>query len=747
MKTIDYIKDWQSALQIEIQHLKKFGSTKYRVTNGHLLSTGESYSYYFDSSASLRIPVGSTVKVEWGSVKQEGRIMSSEGKSIILSLEKSIGDLIQEAFITHDPWELLDELSQRLDDVKKSKKKRARIKKLMDPSMESKHPEESVKGNIHEIYLRSKYNPVTFVWGPPGTGKTYSLAKVAIQHYLNGRKVLLLSHSNQAVDVLIEEIYNQLQKKDRFVEGDMIRYGSQVAERLTAYEGITTSQLIQKAEPLIAKEKGELIIERQALKKDLSSSFNKRDTERLLEIEKKMVRVLEKIRQKEGQLLHDAFIIGATLAKAASDETIYSKDYNVVLVDEASMAYIPQAAFAATLGKRLIICGDFKQLPPIASARHPLVEKWLKQDIFHSAGITSSVNDRELHPHLFLLQEQRRMHPHISAFTNQYIYHSLVSDHKSVKKNRNNIVEKAPFPNNASILVDTGYTGLHCITERSSRSRINLWQLLLSFQLIHESYVNGARSIGYATPYRAQAELMSLLLHDLYENELHHADIIAATVHRFQGSERDVMIFDSVDSYPQTRAGMLLVGKESERLINVAITRTRGKFMHVADTSFIREHVYANKTFRKLADFQQSQNQIVWPREIGKWVKNHHPKLTWMHAKKLESVFKDIDSASHSIIISFSVSELVPKDWKEKLQKRNPKVTLTVISKLEVEGLIADTWIMDSSIPFPFIIIDKQYLWLGTPFETAKGIKPPFVSVRLDSTQVAEQFIQQIPID
>src|SRR5581483_3452701 len=98
----------------------------------------------------------------------------------------------------------------------------------------------------------------------------------------------------------------------------------------------------------------------------------------------------------------------------------------------------------------------------------------------------------------------------------------------------------------------------------------------------------------------AQANLMELLLEEIYENERSNADIIAATVHRFQGSERDVMIFDTVDSVPQERAGMLLTGKDSERLINVAITRTKGKFLHVSNRNFIEKHVYQGKTLRQL---------------------------------------------------------------------------------------------------------------------------------------------------
>ena len=59
----------------------------------------------------------------------------------------------------------------------------------------------------------------------------------------------------------------------------------------------------------------------------------------------------KKRQQKEIQFLKEAYVVGTTLAKAATDSAVYEKDYDVVILDEASMAYVPQAAFAATLGK------------------------------------------------------------------------------------------------------------------------------------------------------------------------------------------------------------------------------------------------------------------------------------------------------------------------------------------------------------------------------------------------------------
>jgi len=738
--TKTYIKEWQQALQQEILHLKKFGGSRYIVTNGRLLSNDDSYNYYFDTAISLRIPVGSSIKLEWGTMKSSGKVLSSEGRGVILALERSFGDLIPDAYLLHDPWELLEQLSERLDEIKKSKQKRLRVKRLMNPSMETKHPIDKIKSNVHELVLRSKYNPVTFVWGPPGTGKTYTLARTAANKYFQKKKVLILSHSNQAVDVLMGELTDFIKRKKRFREGDVLRYGGNSGDTLSIHQEITTGLLIERQDPHLAHDRERLVEERRSLKQDLAQSFSKRDSDQLLELETQLARVLDKVRKKEVQLVKDAFIVGTTLAKAASDSAIFEPDYDVVILDEASMAYVPQAAFAAALGRRVIICGDFKQLPPIASSRDPLVTKWLKEDVFHHAGVVESLNQGKLHPQLFLLKEQRRMHPDISAFTNRYIYHSLVGNHESVYKSRNQIAGLAPFKNQASVLLDTSFTGLHCMSDTTTNSRFNLWQLLLSFQLIHEACLGGAKSIGYVTPYRAQANLMELLLEEIYEKERVQTDIIAATVHRFQGSERDVMVFDTVDSAPQTRAGMLVTGKDSERLMNVAITRTKGKFLHVSNRDFIEKHIFQGKTLRQLVDHQVRQNQTVTTKEIGSWIRHQHPKLRWMHARKLAAVFQDLKRARSSITICFPEGTKLSDEWKEQLQDRDRRIKLTVISNQSWN--IADVW-LEKSIPFPFVMIDEKVLWLGLPLEGARSIQPPYVAARLSSSSMCEYLVKQ----
>lgn len=739
------INEMQKALQAEIQHLKVYGSSKYLMINGRLITSDNSFTYFFETTTSIRVPIGANVKIEWGKQQVGGRILSSEGRSVIVEVEQNLGDILSEVYLFHDPWELLEQLNGRLDEIKKSKKKRARVKRLIYPIEESKHPVENIKSNVHELILRSQFNPVTFVWGPPGTGKTYTLARVAANKYIHEKRILILAHSNQAIDVLMAEISAFIKKKGRFNEGDILRYGANVSTHLLLHPSITTLHLLQSFHPDLAEEKERLTEERRKIKQDLTRSFSKRDSDSLLELEMKLGNILEKIRQKETQFVKDAKIIGATLAKVASDPTIYEKEFDIVMIDEASMAYVPQIAFAASLAKRTIICGDFKQLPPIAVGRNPLINEWLKEDIFHKSGVTQSVNKGELHPHLVLLKEQRRMHPDISAFTNKQIYHSLVSDHPSVKESRQELVQGAPFQNLASILLDVSFTGKHCVTERSSKSRFNPWQLLLSFQLIYESYMSGIKSIGYVTPYRSQSVLMEYLLEDIFQQERSVAEIISATVHRFQGSERDVMIFDTVDSYPQKRPGMLLIGQDSERLINVAITRTKGKFIQVSDTSFIQSQVSNGKTLRRLVEHQLEQGQAIFPKEIGTWIKNQHPKLSWIHAKKLGRVMKDIQDANHSIILSFPNNGQLPSEWITSLNKRKLGVELNLVSSIIIPNLKFDTSVT-SDIPFPFVLIDGRILWLGLPFEGADRVRPPFVAARLDSEAVGKFLLSQLAI-
>lgn len=742
--TKQLIKEWQTALQAEIDYLKRFSSTKISLFNGQLINTEQEYTYYFESISFLKIPIGSKVQVHWGSVSLSGRILSSEGKSLIVLIEANIGDTIKEASISHDPWELLEQLIERLDEIKKDKKKRLRIQRVLQPDSPSKHPTTSIVNYVHELSLRCKYNPVTYVWGPPGTGKTYTLARVALQRYWKGKRILLLSQSNQAVDVLIKEITATAKNKDRFKTGDILRYGGNSTNPLLEQENVTTSSLLENKDISLTVEKNELLVEKQGIKLDLVKSFSKRDTSTLMKVEEKLAKVLERIRKKEIQFVKNAKIVGTTLAKAATDETIYRDEFDLIIVDEASMAYVPQIAFAAALGKRMIICGDFKQLPPIAVSRNSLVSKWLKEDIFYASKVAESVSSGIFHPHLLLLNQQRRMHPAISSFTNEYIYHSLVGDHPNVYKKRRDIVEKNPFQKFASILLDSSSIGDYGVFEIGSKSRINYMHLLLSLQVIKEGISGGMESIGYITPYRAQAELMDAMMEEIFPEHYANNVIVAATVHRFQGSERDMIVFDTVESNLHHRPGMLILGKESERLVNVAITRTKGKFIHIANTDFIKKTIGKQKTIRQLVEHQEQANYKITTKEIGTWIKTITPDLQWVHAMKMDTLLQDISHANSTILFAFPTQTTLPIDLLNTLEKIDKKVKIKVFGiQIKTEKELS---YFHKEIPFPVIIIDEQTVWLGHPLSGVKNSRPPSIAVRVKSHSLSVHIQKQMAL-
>lgn len=53
-------------------------------------------------------------------------------------------------------------------------------------------------------------HPLTLIVGPPGTGKTYTIGAVALEHMSRGESVLIASRTDEAVDVIAEKIKEQI---------------------------------------------------------------------------------------------------------------------------------------------------------------------------------------------------------------------------------------------------------------------------------------------------------------------------------------------------------------------------------------------------------------------------------------------------------------------------------------------------------------------------------------------------------
>jgi superfamily I DNA and/or RNA helicase len=100
----------------------------------------------------------------------------------------------------------------------------------------------------------------------------------------------------------------------------------------------------------------------------------------------------------------------------------------------------------------------------------------------------------------------------------------------------------------------------------------------------------GLDSVAIITPYVAQSRLIRQLLSRLGRAV---QPVECRTVHRFQGGERDLVIIDTVDTEPLS-PGVLLTdqapGSAAKNLLNVSLSRARGKLIIIADIRYFKRH-------------------------------------------------------------------------------------------------------------------------------------------------------------
>lgn len=487
---------------------------------------------------------------------------------------------------------------------------------------------------------------ITMVWGPPGTGKTYTLANLALDYMKKGKKVLIMSQSNISVDGAILKIIdiaeNDGSKED--IVGRVFRYGmarepnlyknndfcswlytcnnnrliKRILEELNAKMRllknqknkheiertlISSAQCICKMENISVEDKNELkIIESTLSEKDYPFNYLKRSSQKIRGICNKIVSL------EEDANIRKASIIATTATKATISDKIKDIKWDIVFFDEVSMAFVPQIMVASTLAReRLVLLGDFRQLAPIVQYSS---KSLLRKDIFTYLHATDGKGNVINHPWLVMLNEQRRMHPEIAEYVSGNLYDGKLKTGCGVLEKVQKITKNGPFEDKAFALVDHSDFQALCYTTKSG-SRFNPLSAIISIKLALKALDKMNLSVGIITPYQAQARLLSAIVEDLKKKE--KLDILCSTVHQFQGFEKDLIIFDTVESEPKRDAGKLFVDGEyvddATRLINVAITRSRGKFIIVSNLNYLNDHKEnISKEMWKLLQFTKEKN-------------------------------------------------------------------------------------------------------------------------------------------
>ncbi len=297
-------------------------------------------------------------------------------------------------------------------------------------------------------------------------------------------------------------------------------------------------------------------------------------------IEKKLEAIAETV-------IREARVVGATLSKLCTMSELYMSTFDTVILDEASMIPQPHVWFAGGIAaERVVILGDFRQLPPISVAENsPVAQRRMCRDIFSESGILDE-NDKvcDKDPRLVTLSEQYRMHDDIGELVNALVYErdGNLLRHSAHPDKVKTGLKAFPKPGSALVFCNTSRFNPWCARQVPTYSRYNIYSALVTLRLAQKCVEgNKALTVGIACPYNAQARLIQSLVE---ENGL-AGQVQVASIHRFQGNEKDIIIVDLVDG-PPFRPGVLLTRQVSKRLLNVAFSRAKGKLILVSNSGF-----------------------------------------------------------------------------------------------------------------------------------------------------------------
>jgi len=376
-----------------------------------------------------------------------------------------------------------------------------------------------------------------------------------------------------------------------------------------------TVQLLEKA--LKEQESYCLMLpKREPVEKQLADLLRK-----LNPLEQKLHAFKDELAALGQRVIDNAIAIFCTLTKNYVGKDIQGQKFDAVIVDEISMALPPLIFLAAGRAKlRVILVGDFLQLPPIVRSDTEISSERLRRDIFHLAGVASDMKPTKGCNVLVRLSMQRRMLSPIAEVARHLVYnktgHKLYDDESVIHRQANDWLNF--LPQNPLIIVDTADLHCWCGKQPGTLSRFNMYTATAAVELagiaakqIPLPKENDPQPIGIITPYAAQRRLISRLINDI---ELDNW-VAGGTAHTFQGNQADMIIFDSVLDNPYWSARLTNPNKDVSdtlRDLNVAVTRAKNKFVFLGSSEWLNKHARLTSALGQLWDFLKERADLLY---------------------------------------------------------------------------------------------------------------------------------------
>lgn len=499
---------------------------------------------------------------------------------------------------------------------------------VMDPMLNA-----SQRAAIHAALTK----PCIYLWGPPGTGKTATLGHIVALSLAQGDRVLLVSNTNRAVDVVLKSACLALERNQVAIQPNRLtRFGDPVIDddqiqglafsyQLEQIQAERRDQVSDEIQLLNRATKAKEALDRVAKGKTPSST---------VQLEWELVQealkpygsldeleelIDESVYTRERTEFRRKSLVATTLAKVSTSDLFRQHEFDVLVVDEASMAHIPQLLVAASHAKkRVIVAGDPMQLPPISVAEEPEARAFMELDIFSLvSGAKTSSALFEWHDQrrdvTFFFDQQYRMKDRLAKVISSVFYDGRLRTELAEEYTDGPPDEQQSLAieNPPATIINTESKDPYVIQEEGERG-------FRPMNPVHSDAVSktilkilekgwSQHDIGVIVPFRHVA---NQLMRRWTQEGL--GDLEVGTIHTFQGREKPIIIFDTVMSGDRSSSKgerhytvRPLDETKNEnplhvqRLLNVACSRAKEELLIFADMRHIRK-LYHDKTLGKL---------------------------------------------------------------------------------------------------------------------------------------------------
>jgi hypothetical protein len=443
------------------------------------------------------------------------------------------------------------------------------------------------------------------LWGPPGTGKTTVIAEICAQYARAGRRVLVASQANLAVEQALGRLPASPQVRPAWVSSARRREGSagDVGGYLRAWLG-SAGRAVRAGIPFLTKRAtgGKRVTGEAGSAAEAGSPPEAKWAGFLGEWAELCERAGPEDFSSEDEAfyLKHANVVGATCNETGKPDFVASPRFNsrfdLAIVDEVSKATPPELLLPMLLGRRTMLVGDHRQLPPLFRDEHfeaaveagdlpsEAVERF--RDLVTASWFEHAFRDAPESVRCGL-RRQYRMHPDIMAAVNLFYADQplaagdgeveLARDKAHGLRLRGGRAREWLGPEDHLAWIDTARDGAGrpAREERVGTSRRNLVEAEacahVLAELAEQPEARG-RSVAVISFYKAQIGLLrDRLRRENLPPEWFDPSRDVNTVDQFQGSERDIVIVSLV------RTDARLSGEfvRDFRRINVAFSRAR----------------------------------------------------------------------------------------------------------------------------------------------------------------------------